>query len=62
MMDPIRVSPSEARMLMINNEALLVATYEGESFERNYFTGAVPIDMFQEQLPALAKERELVFY
>jgi hypothetical protein len=58
-----RVSPQEARRLMDNEGALLVAIYRGMNFERNRLDGAISYDEFEAMhLPALKPEQRVIFY
>lgn len=61
-MNPKRVSPDEVRRLMAAHDALLVATYDGDSFDRSSLDGAIPLRDFERRMPSLTKERELIFY
>lgn len=58
-----RLTPAEVQPLVQNGEALLVCAYDNdEKFENARLAGAISLRALEQQLPALAKDRLLVFY
>ncbi len=63
MSDVVRVSPAEAKALVGENKAQLVAAYEsGFKFDAVNIEGAIPIDAFKGKLSEFAKDAEIIFY
>lgn len=63
MTTPIRISVEEARRKTNAGEALLVCGYEGaEKFVANHLEGAISWETFQNRLPEISKQHEIIFY
>jgi hypothetical protein len=62
-MEPIRISPQEARKKLQAGEILLVCAYEdAEKFQAHHLEGALSFSEFQSRLPSLSRSQEIVFY
>lgn len=63
MMDPVRISPKEAKEKMGSGTALLVCAYaDEEKFKKNRLQGAISADEFKKKLVSLSKDAEIIFY
>ncbi len=63
MADVKRVSPEQARAGVVTGAALLVCAYNDEAKFRKYrLEGAISLDEFKEKVPALDRDKEIVFY
>jgi len=61
--DVERVPVDVARRLVQNDEATLVCAYAGEDrFRQAALDGAISYEAFEEQLPSLSHQREIIFY
>ncbi len=62
-MPAVRITPREAYEKVKGGQALLVCGYEEEEkFKALRLEGAVSFAGFQAMLPALPKDREIIFY
>ena len=62
-MPAVRITPQEAYEKVKAGQALLVCGYEeDEKFRALRLEGAVPYSEFQKMLPAIPKDREIIFY
>jgi rhodanese-related sulfurtransferase len=60
---PERKSPQEVRKKVQNGEALLICGYDDdEKYAKNHLEGAMSLTEFQNRLPSLNKDQELIFY
>lgn len=63
MIDPKRITPTEAKEKMSSEEALLVCAYDNnQKFETVHLQGAIPLSEFKSRLPSLSKDKEIIFY
>jgi rhodanese-related sulfurtransferase len=63
MNEPPRITPKEIYPKVQSGETLLVCAYDsGDKFRRVHLEGALSLREFQDLLPALPKDREVVFY
>lgn len=63
MTTPARVSPQEIRPRVKSGEAILVCAYADESRCRGLqLEDSLILQEFQEKLPDLPKDKEIVFY
>ncbi|MEF9438280.1 MAG: rhodanese-like domain-containing protein [Candidatus Mariimomonas ferrooxydans] len=61
--EPKRLSVEEVRQKVTSGEALLVCAYDDEEkFSRLHLEGAISLSDFNTMLPALPKDKEIVFY
>ena len=59
----IRITPEEAFQKLRAGKALLVCAYDSdEQFKNLHLDGAISLAEFQEKLPSLPKNQEIVFY
>lgn len=62
-MPAVRIAPKEAYEKLKAGQALLVCGYEDEEkFKAMRLEMAVSFEEFQKMLPALPKDKEIVFY
>jgi hypothetical protein len=62
MIEPIRISPEDAR-IKITAGALLVCAYESdERFKLNHLEGAVSFSEFMKIKKTLPKDKGIIFY
>ncbi len=62
-MEPIRISPEEARKKVLAKEALFVCAYDDEKkFNSMHLEGAISFNEFQDMAASLAKDRAIIFY
>ena len=62
-MPAVRIAPKEAYEKVKAGQALLVCGYEDEEkFKAMHLEMAVSFEEFQKMLPALPKDKEIVFY
>ncbi len=62
-MPAVRITPKETYEKVKAGQALLVCGYEDEEkFKAMRLEMAVSFDEFQKMLPALPKDKEIVFY
>jgi hypothetical protein len=62
-MPAVRIAPKEAYEKVKAGQALLVCGYEDEEkFKAMRLEMAVSFDEFQKMIPALPKDKEIVFY
>ena len=58
-----RISVQEARQEVTSGRAMLVCAYEQEEkCNQVALEGAVSLSQFQERLPSLPKEQEVIFF
>jgi hypothetical protein len=58
-----RISPSEARRRIDTGEAILVCAYDSdEKCEAMHLEGMETLHHFQDRLPIIPKELEVIFY
>jgi rhodanese-related sulfurtransferase len=63
MEEPRRVTPQEIYPRIKAGEALLVCAYDSEDkFQRHRLQDAISFSEFKALLPALPRDREIVFY
>ena len=63
MSEPLRISPNEARAKVTSGQALLVCAYDDpDKFKKNRLEGALSFSELLAKLPALNKDREIIFY
>jgi rhodanese-related sulfurtransferase len=63
MAEPVRLPPEEVREKITSAEALLVCAYDDEDkFRDNHLEGALSLAEFKSELPALPKDKEIIFY
>ncbi len=61
--EPRRVTPQEIYPRVQSGETLLVCAYDNDAkFQRLRLKGAISLAEFKSRLPALPKDREIVFY
>jgi hypothetical protein len=62
-MPAARITPQDAYEKVKAGEAILVCGYEDEDrFKALRLEMAISFDEFQKMLPALSKDREIIFY
>ncbi|MEN6464502.1 MAG: ArsR family transcriptional regulator [Syntrophaceae bacterium] len=58
-----RITPEDAYSKVKSGEAILVCAYnDDEAFKKNRLEGAISYGEFSSMVPALAKDREIIFY
>lgn len=57
-----RISPEEARTKVLADEALLVCSYGDGKCKNMLPEGALLRSEFEQKLPSLSKNREIIFY
>ena len=58
-----RITPADARRAVSDGRALFVCAYESEELcARMQLEGGISLGRFREQLPALDKGQEIIFY
>jgi hypothetical protein len=63
MNEPLRISPKEIYPKVRSGETLLVCAYDSDDrFRQVHLEGAISLGEFKSLLPALSKDREVVFY
>jgi hypothetical protein len=63
MTEPVRISPQEARTQIQSGSALLVCGYDDPAkFRANHLEGGLSYMEFVSRLPALPKDRQIIFY
>ena len=63
MHEPLRITPKEIYPKVRSGETLLVCAYDSDDkFRQVHLEGAIPLREFKSLLPALPKDREVVFY
>jgi hypothetical protein len=63
MAEVARVGPDEAHQKVETGEAILVCAYDDrEKCRQLHLEGAIDLDELQAKLPAIPKEKELIFY
>jgi rhodanese-related sulfurtransferase len=63
MTEPMRISPQEARKKIQSGSALLVCGYDDPAkFRTNHLEGAISYNEFISRLPAIPKDRQIIFY
>jgi hypothetical protein len=63
MADVTKITPAEARAKVTAGEALLVCAYEDPAkCEELRLEGALTYQEFQQRLPSLAEDQQVVFY
>ena len=63
MIEPVRISPKEARIKIMAGDALLVCAYKSdERFEQNHLEGAISFSDFIKIKQTLPKDKEIIFY
>jgi len=59
----VRVPVNEARSRVQAGQAILVCAYPGaERFEQARLEGAISLETFQQRLPSLEANHEIIFY
>jgi rhodanese-related sulfurtransferase len=59
----IRITPEETFQKLRAGKTLLVCAYDSdEQFKNLHLDGAISLTEFQEKLPSLPKNQEIVFY
>jgi len=59
----IRITPEETFQKLRAGKTLLVCAYDSdEQFKNLHLDGAISLAEFQEKLPSLPKNQEIVFY
>jgi hypothetical protein len=62
MIEVKRISPTDAKA-KLSTGALLVCAYESDAlFARNHLDGAISLKRFETLVPAMEKNREIIFY
>ena len=62
MIEVKRIRPADAKV-KLSSGALLVCAYESdELFARNHLDGAISLKRFATLVPAMEKNREIIFY
>jgi hypothetical protein len=62
-MPAARITPQDAYEKVKTGQAILVCGYEDEErFQALRLKMAISFDEFQKMLPALSKDREIIFY
>jgi rhodanese-related sulfurtransferase len=62
-MSAVRITPQEAFSKVKSGQATLVCGYEDEEkFRAMRLDGAISFAGFQDMLPSLPKDREIIFY
>ena len=62
-MPAARITPQDAYEKVKTGQAILVCGYEGEDrFKALHLEMAISFDEFQKMLPALPRDREIIFY
>ncbi len=63
MIDPIRISPKEARKKIQSGDALFVCAYDSdEKFNSMHLDGAISFKEFSGQSGSLPKDQQIIFY
>ncbi|MCA1584338.1 MAG: ArsR family transcriptional regulator [Acidobacteria bacterium] len=63
MADATRISVQDAQRHVRESDALLVCAYEDENkCRRIMLDGALSLAQFQDRLPSLPKDQEIIFY
>ncbi|MGA9756584.1 MAG: hypothetical protein WBV23_15720 [Desulfobaccales bacterium] len=63
MNEPLRITPKEIYPKVRSGETLLVCAYDSDDrFRQVHLEGALSLREFKSLLPALPKDREVVFY
>lgn len=57
-----RISPEEARSKALAGNAILVCSYKDERCEGKILDGALTRREFEEKMPSLSKEQEIIIY
>jgi hypothetical protein len=61
--DVPRVTPAEARPKVQAGQALLVCVYpDEEKYQRNKLEGSISLRQFEQKVPSLASDQEIIFY
>jgi hypothetical protein len=58
----VRISPEEARSKAQAGTAILVCAYKDERCEGKMLDGALTRREFEEKMPSLSKEQEIIIY
>jgi hypothetical protein len=58
----VRVSAAETRTRVLQHEALLVCSYADDRCRKILFEGAILRSAFEDRLPTLTKNQEIIFY
>jgi hypothetical protein len=62
-MPAVRIVPEEAYRKVKTGEAILVCAYDDEAaFQKNHLEMALSLGEFQQRLPGIPKDREIIFY
>ncbi len=62
-MEPIRITPEEARIRVQAHQALFVCAYDDEEkYKRMRLEGSLSFDAFRVMAESLPKNREIIFY
>jgi hypothetical protein len=62
-MEPARVSPSDVHRLTQAGKAILVCAYpDRETCSKMWLPGAITRSQFQDGLPEIKKDQEIIFY
>lgn len=62
MSELIIITADDAYKKAMSGEALLVCAYDDERFEKFNLEGAISFREFEALVPALARDREIIFY
>lgn len=63
MIEPVRISPQEARRRVESESALLVCGYDDpDKFRQNHLEGGLSYREFTTKLATLAKAQPIIFY
>ena len=63
MIDPKRITPTEAKEKMSSEKTMLVCAYDdNQKFEKVHLQGAISLSDFKSSLPSLSKDKEIIFY
>ena len=57
-----RISPEEARSKVLAGDAILVCSYNDEKCKDMLLEGALLRSEFEQKVPSLSKEQEIIFY
>ena len=58
-----RINVQDARQAVTSGSALLVCAYEqDEKCNQIALEGSIPLSQFQQRLPSLSKDQELIFF
>jgi hypothetical protein len=58
-----RITAEEARREVASGQALLVCAYEqDEKCNQIALEGSIPLSQFQQRVPSLPKEQEVIFF